>query len=141
MTISSAKFTNPACMAVVLSTVEAGSVLVFLEGDDFSGGWRAAYDTWIQGGGAVEEYEAPEAPRQSLEDFISANGYTVLSLINLKDIEDKLRAASVDLPAKSAAVRSWISSVQVAYAQGGDLPSAPHSYQEVLTELLPYLES
>lgn len=141
MTITTAKFANAENTFVVLSTLEAGLILLFLDQENLSGGWRHAYDVWLQEGGTVEEYEAPALPRQSLEDFILANGYTVLSMINLKDIEDKLRAANVELSTKSAAVRSWISSVQVAYAQGADLPLAPHSYEEVLTELLPYLES
>lgn len=48
MNIVSAKFSNPDNSAVLLNTVEAGAVIVFLDGDDVSGGWRPVYLAWAE---------------------------------------------------------------------------------------------
>jgi len=48
MTIIDAKYANPSLSAVVVQTVEAGAVLVPVDGDDFSGGWRDVYLNWSE---------------------------------------------------------------------------------------------
>ncbi len=139
MTIISAKFANMEETAVILQTGEAGAVALDLMGSgDNSGGWRTIFEEWIQNGGAVAEYEPPQIT-ETIESFAARNGYGVFELLNLKDMEDALRAASVEIPPKAAAVREWINSTRQAFALGQAPQNAPHSYAEVQAEIIAIL--
>lgn len=131
MTIISAKFANVENSVVDVQTEEAGSVLVVLDGPDISGGWRDAYSAWT---GETQAYVAPVSRRSVVEHF-AAFGFDAIALLNLSDVERKLAAQSIELPPKCAATRAWIDLVQVAYANGYNLPDAPHFFSELLPEI------
>lgn len=139
MTIQSAIFANAEQSAIFLNTAEEGRILITITGDDISGGWRALYDQWTQSGGTVSAYIAPDSPVESMEAFMARNGFGVFQLLDLKDMEDKLRALSLELPTKSAAVRTWIDSTRLSFATGQSLAQPPYPYEEVAAEVLQLL--
>lgn len=61
-TITSARVTCPGGTAVVATTVEAGDILIPLDGPDVSGGWREPYQAWRADGGVPEPWTAPVPP-------------------------------------------------------------------------------
>lgn len=138
MTIKNAKFANISSTAILLQTAERGAVLISTEGPDHSGGWREVYQTWLQNGGAVAEYEPPQIT-ETIESFAIRNGYGVFELLNLKDMEDALRAASVEIPPKAAALREWINSTRQAFALGQTPQNAPYTYAEIQAEIIAIL--
>ena len=138
MTIVSAKFANSQRSVVEAKTVEAGAVLVPIEGPDFSGGWQEVYLAWA-GAHETVAYVEPVRVRSAVEHF-AAFGFDAFALLNLSDVERKLSSLSIDLPPKFAATRAWINAVQVAYAAGETLPDAPCRLPEVLEEILPLLK-
>lgn len=88
---------------------------------------------------APEPEPEPEPTAPTVESFATMQGYGAFQLIDLKDMEDKLHAASIEIPTKAAAVRAWVDSVRLAFATAQTPANAPHSYEEVLAEVLPIL--
>ncbi|PTX99162.1 hypothetical protein DB345_01955 [Spartobacteria bacterium LR76] len=138
MTIVSAKFANPERSVVEVQTLESGAVLVPLDGQDISGGWRDVYSIWTQSNETAAYIEAIRF--RSVSEHLAAFGFDAIALVNLLDTAAKFAAAGVPLPPKFAATRAWINAVQVAYAAGETLPDAPCRLPEVLEEILPLLK-
>lgn len=132
-----AKFANSERSVVEVQTVEAGAVLVALDGPDISGGWREAYSAWP---GETQACVAPVVLRSVVDHFL-AFGFDAIALVNLLDTAAKFAAAGTPLPSKCAATRAWINAAQVAYASGQTLPDAPHTLPELLAEIAPLLNS
>jgi hypothetical protein len=132
MNIISAKLANSSGSAVTLETQESGAVLIDLNSDnDASGGWR---EVFILSGIQPDPYIAPVV-EIDVEAHFASFGYTLLALLNLKDIEGNLP----QLPEKAAQVRGWISQQQINFALGEPLTPAPFTYQEIITELAPLI--
>lgn len=75
---------------------------------------------------------------ESPEDFLAQAGFNAARLLSLKDIQDQLAAAQIALPPKSAAVRAWLTEIQL--ADGPPYPPAPHSYEDLRAELKAILQ-
>ncbi len=138
MKILFAKFANADCSVVELRTVEAGAVLVPLDGPDVSGGWQEVYAAWAQGN-ETDAYVEPIQTR-SASEHLAAFGFDAIALVNLLDIQTRFAATGIPLPEKCAATRSWITAAQVAYASGQALPDAPYTLPELLNEIAPLLQ-
>jgi hypothetical protein len=129
-TILSAQFANASQTAVVLATQEAGAVLIEIgPGQDVSGGWRAVWEAWE---GETAAYVEPTPEPLTVEEHFAASGFSLLALLNLLDLSTRLP----ELPEKAAAVRAWVTDQQTRFALGQSLTPAPHSYPDVLAELL-----
>ena len=100
---------------------------------------RAAVgDKW--NGSVLTKASPPPAPSSAgIRDFLAQFGYDEIALINLADIQARLKEASIELPTKAAAVREWITETQLAYAQGQSYTPAPYNYADVLAEVAPLL--
>jgi len=132
-TILAAQFANASQTAVVLTTQEAGAVLIEIGPEqDVSGGWRAAWEAWE---GETAAYVEPEPPAPTVEEHFAASGYSLLALLNLLDLSTRLP----ELPERASAVRAWVTDQQTKFALGQSLDPAPHTYVEVLAELAPLL--
>ncbi|MBN8708996.1 MAG: hypothetical protein BGO12_19775 [Verrucomicrobia bacterium 61-8] len=138
MTIIFAKFANASRSSVELLTVEAGSVIVSLDGRDVSGGWQEVYSEWAPEN-ETAEYVEPARTR-AVSEHLASFGFDAIALLNLSDVERKFAAQPVDLPPKCATALSWVNAVQVAYASGQTLPDAPCTLPELFAEIAPLLK-
>ncbi|GAT35625.1 hypothetical protein TSACC_3696 [Terrimicrobium sacchariphilum] len=138
MTITSARYANVERSAVEVQTVEAGAVLVPLDGPDVSGGWRVMYSAWAQSN-ETTAYIAP-VRSQSVSEHLAAFGFDAIALVNLLDTAAKFSAQGVPLPQKCAATREWINAAQLAYASGQTPPDAPYTLPGLLAEIAPLLQ-
>ena len=134
MNILTARLSNAEGSVVEASTAEAGNVLIPVSGPDHSGGWQVVYGKWLQQGGQVRPFVEPV--RESSEAFMLRHGFGIFQLLDLKDLEDKLRAASIEIPVKALSLRAWIDSVRASYFSNEPPGNPPHSYQEVVQETL-----
>jgi len=104
MTIAFAKYANDERSVVEVQTVEAGAVLVSLNGPDVSGGWREVYSAWAQSN-ETAAFVAPVV-RHSASDHLASFGFDTIALVNHPDTEAKFTAQGVPLPPKCAADRA-----------------------------------
>ena len=131
MTILSAAFSNLEKSAVLLQTSEAGSVMLLLDGDDNSGGWRAVYLAW---NGLTDAYVAPAGPTslQLAKAHVAAH-FDGLELLTLKDWRDSLPA---NVTPKLQASYAWVQTVIGTAAGGGTtFANPPHTFSDVLAEI------
>ncbi|GAT33301.1 hypothetical protein TSACC_21714 [Terrimicrobium sacchariphilum] len=138
MTITAAKYANAQRSIVEVQTLEAGAVLVPLDGPDVSGGWRDVLYRWVEFF-SPDPYIEPVQTR-SVSEHLAAFGFDAIALVNLLDTAAKFAAQGVPLPPKCAATREWINAAQLAYASGQTLPDAPYTLPELLAEIAPLLQ-